>query len=172
MKIELKLKFEEPLLVELEDISKEETILYTYTDKQLKEMRKVLLNLVDNDELSSEQLEECKKALEIVKNTLYINNKVNIKKLDAYYLRSLSNEEIIKLRNSTIKVLNQHIILYKDSMLPIYSCMIDVSAVALLAIKRELEFRKLNDEMTKSEKRKLRLDLTKWGCKYATTRFN
>lgn len=172
MEIKIKLKFEDEQIVNLQDICDEDSILFTYSERQLKEIRKTIFNLIDNENLSSEQIEECKNALEIIKNTLYINNRINIKKLDSYYLKTLSNEDLICFRNSVIKILNQHIILYEETMLPLYSRVIDVCAVALLAIKNEIKLRNLKEDMTKKEKRELEYDLTKWNCKYATTRFD
>lgn len=171
LEIKVKLKFEEEFIVNLEDICNEEVIIYTYTEKQLKEIRRLLLEKVDDDELSSEQIKECKDALDVIKNVLYIIDKVNIKNLDACYLRTLSDDSLINLRNSIIKVLNQHIILYEETMLPLYSRMIDVSAAALLAIKKEAKSRNLRVNMTRKEEKELGTALTKWGCKYATTRF-
>ena len=171
MIIKIKLKFEEEQEINLKDICDENTIIFTYSERQLKEIRKTIFKLIDNENLSSEQIEECRTALEIIKNTLYINNRINIKNLDVFYIKTLSNNDLISFRNSIIKILNQHIILYEETMLPLYSRMIDVCAVALIIIKKEMNLRKLKEDMTRREKRDLEYELTKWNCKYPITRF-
>lgn len=162
MDIKVKLNFEEEVSIKLEDFCNEETIIYKYSDKQLKEIYKILIEKIDDKNIPLEKINEYKNALIIIKNVLYIINKINIKKINKDYLKNLSNNNLINLRNDIIKIFNKHIILYKETMLPLYSKMIDISSLCLLEIKNELESRNLNIEMTKQEEIELYSSLNKW----------
>ena len=93
MKLNIKVKFEEDLFIDVESIRDEDFAIYTYSEKQLKAIRKKLFEIIGQDEISSEDEMNCKGALEIIQNALYINSRINIKELDSFYLRTLDNEE-------------------------------------------------------------------------------
>lgn len=172
MKLNVKVKFEEDLILDISSISDEEFSIYTYSEKQLKAIRKTLFETIGNDEISSEDEKNCREVLNIIQNALYINTRINIKQLDSFYLKTLSNEELIKYKNKIVKILNQHIILYKETQLPLYSKMIDFCAAALMALKKEFEIRCIKDNLTKKDKQEIKEFLNTWNVKYPTTSFN
>lgn len=162
MEIKIKIKFQDDLIIDLNNFLNEEVILEKYTEKQLKEIRKELFHQMENENLSSEQLEECHYAFEITKNALYINNKIPLRCLDKIYLRHLSNENLTNTRNSMVRILNQHILLYNDAHLPLYSKTIEIVSKVLVNLKNEMEYRNLNTNISKKEKQNIQESIAKW----------
>lgn len=172
MKITIKPKFEEAMEVDLKPIAEGDVEVFNYTTKQLKEIRRVLLEILDNDEYSSEDIDECQMAFQTVKDALYINGKVDMRKINKVYVKTLYDDDLINLRNSIIKVLNQHIILYDETKDPLYNKTVEVSTAVLILIMEELKSRKLRVDLTWRERRELKISLNNWSSRYPITPFN
>lgn len=166
MILNIKVKDEDDLKLDTNNIKDEEFSIYTYSEKQLKSICKTLFDIIGNNEISTEDEKECQETITIIQNALYIIARINIKHLDSYYLKTLDNENLIKYRNDIIKLLNQHIILYEETQLPLYSKMIDFCSAALMALKKEFEKRKLNNVITRNDKKQIKESLNISNLKY------
>ena len=172
MKIAIQLRFEYEKEISLEDLCNDEPYIYKYSVAELKEMSKKLVEIVDDEYLSSEQRELCRKALSRVKDLLYINDKLPLYKVDMFYIKTLNNDELVNFRNIVIRVLNQHISLYQDSKMSLYSRMIDICAETLIMVKYELEDRNMNPNMTKADRKRVEESLARWTTVRPLIRFD
>lgn len=141
----------EDLKIELEEICSEDLIIYNYNPDKLKLIKKELIYLINNNQLSIDEIKIIQKALRVINDYLYIYNKVPFKVLNTYYLSLLNNSDLIKTRNFIIRIFNQNILMYKNTLLPLYSRTIDVCINCLIKIKNELEIRNINPYLTKFE---------------------
>lgn len=171
MKFVVKVEYSENITVHIDDICNEETKIYQYNSKQLTAIRSKLFEIINNAECSSEDEEKAQNALRIVQDYLYIQRIVPLKMLESASLKILQNEDLIDLRNSLIRILNQHIIMYHGTMLPLYSRMIDVCASGLICIRDEMELRNMNPYLSKSEIREAQHGISNLGINYPVARF-
>lgn len=171
MEILVKVEYSEDLVVPVDEICNEEIKVYEYGYHQLVAIRKALFDIIDNPDLSSEDEEKTQNALRIVQDYLYIHRMVPLKMLNPVSLKVLQNEDLTEIRNSLIRILNQHILMYHETLLPLYSRMIDVCASSLIAIRDEMELRGLNPYLTKQETKQTQHNIANIGKNYPIASF-
>lgn len=137
--------------------------LYNYSDTEINEI-KSFLSLKLEDE-NKEVANECKDLLNLITNYVYLATRIPLKNISYLQLKKYKDDELIKLKKSIVKILNKHITLYNDSNLSLYSKTIDVCVDCLKIIDKEMEYRKLNVNLTSSDKKEIQTYLTKWRNK-------
>ncbi len=167
----VKVEYSEDIVVSIDDICNEEIKVYQYGTNQLKAIRKKIFDIINDSNLSSEEEDIAQNALRIVQDYLYIHRMIPLKMLQPASLKILHNEDLTEVRNSLIRILNQHILMYHETLLPLYSRMIDVCASCLIAIKNEMELRGLNPYLTKQEIKETQHEISNIGKNYPITKF-
>lgn len=171
MEILVKVEYSEDIVVPIDEICNEEIKVYQYGFHQLVAIRQKLFDMINNPNLSSEDEEMAQNALRIVQDYLYIHRIVPLKMLEPVSLKVLHNEDLTEIRNSLIRILNQHILMYHETLLPLYSRMIDVCASSLVAIRDEMELRNLNPYLSKQEVKEARHQISNIGKNYPIVTF-
>ncbi len=171
MEIVVKVEYTENIIVQIDEICNEEMKIYQYGPNQLKAIRGKLFEIINNPNYSSEEEEMAQNALRIVQDYLYIHRIIPLKMLEPASLKVLHNEDLIDVRNSLIKILNQHILMYHETMLPLYSRMIDVCASSLISIRDEMELRGMNPYLSKTEIREAKHEISNLGKYYPIVKF-
>lgn len=167
----VKVEHSEDIIVTIDEICNEEIKIYQYGINQLIAIRQKLFDMINTPNLSSEEEDMAKNALRIVQDYLYINRVIPLKMLEPISLKVLQDDDLIDMRNSLIRILNQHILMYHGTLLPLYSRMIDVCASSLISIRDEMELRNINPYLSKKEIRETKHNISNIGKNYSIIHF-